>query len=236
MNGYIEKINKRHRLADQVKNICFTNEEWHVSSSSIRNLVYIVKRQFDDESYVCDCKTKCLQCKTCIHEFSCNCHDYVVSNNLCKHIHAAINYRQNQGKCTPISSSEPVIAEPTNILMEVDINSLDANSTDVLPNNVSTCMLEKDDCIVTPKFEMLINKFEQLNLVLQTKRRMFDEKKVTELDKTIDKALKIALSDELNMKENNSSEPINKKNAETIQISLHQEKTYLKNFRTSTKT
>lgn len=86
VNHYIENIIIRHQRAKQVISIEKVGEnEWLVESVRTRGLKYQVK---SEKSITCDCKMKCPKCKTCVHEFYCTCHDYLLSNYLCKHVHA----------------------------------------------------------------------------------------------------------------------------------------------------
>lgn len=51
------------------------------------------------------CRTSyCRTCKVCIHRYSCECPEYAIRNNLCKHIHLVCLYEQRSG-------SESVLGE-----------------------------------------------------------------------------------------------------------------------------
>lgn len=55
---------------------------WNILSSN-RTDLYFIKESTTD----CTCNLRCLDCKTCIHNFSCTCIDYSIRWNMCKHIH-----------------------------------------------------------------------------------------------------------------------------------------------------
>lgn len=65
------------------------------------NMVWLIQRGLDDTGYEvkhcadCACKLRCKECDTCIHAFSCTCHDYVIKGNMCVHVHQVCLIQNN---------------------------------------------------------------------------------------------------------------------------------------------
>ncbi|XP_050314956.1 uncharacterized protein LOC126749312 isoform X2 [Anthonomus grandis grandis] len=79
----ISKINKSHIAAVKADNIHIISVEdgWKIQSG---NNFYLVKlNELGDNQ----CNLKCSSCMSCVHSYTCNCMDYVIHNNMCKHIH-----------------------------------------------------------------------------------------------------------------------------------------------------
>lgn len=79
----ISKINKSHLAAVKADNIHISNTEdgWKIQSG---NNFYLVKyNQLVDHQ----CNLKCSSCMSCVHSYTCNCMDFLIHNNMCKHIH-----------------------------------------------------------------------------------------------------------------------------------------------------
>lgn len=62
--------------------------EWVVQSESLIKIkIYTVKKIKES----CQCRLKCDACQVCIHMMKCNCLDYSIRSNLCKHVHYIVS-------------------------------------------------------------------------------------------------------------------------------------------------
>lgn len=90
----LSELRRRHKLAEAFANDAqlfeeTPNSKWLVSSSknkSYKSLLeyYEVKLEKAD---ACGCVFTCTDCESCLHMFSCTCHDFTIQYNMCKHIH-----------------------------------------------------------------------------------------------------------------------------------------------------
>jgi len=66
---------------------------WSVQSQSSTDILYEVELVCENVG-ICndDCIMICEQCepKICVHTFSCECIDYLIKTDICKHIHATV--------------------------------------------------------------------------------------------------------------------------------------------------
>ena len=65
------------------------------------------------------CRLKCFECGICLHSFTCQCTDYLIQTNICKHIHLLCRQLQRL--------EEKKITEPEFVTDEVD--DIDVNET-----------------------------------------------------------------------------------------------------------
>lgn len=70
-----------------------TKEQWNVKSESIVSKSYLVV--FDGTKCNDHCRLKCKICQMCFHEATCNCADYQIRSNLCKHIHFVCQFKSS---------------------------------------------------------------------------------------------------------------------------------------------
>ena len=89
--GFISKrlseIRKRHKKALECSFTVSASGEncWAVlsqSSTEMNLYTVLINPEID-----CDCKLICDDCKICANQSSCDCFDYAIKGNLCKHIH-----------------------------------------------------------------------------------------------------------------------------------------------------
>ncbi|XP_050300050.1 uncharacterized protein LOC126738662 isoform X2 [Anthonomus grandis grandis] len=80
----ISRINKSHINAINSTNMIVSTCEngWIVTS---KDIPYLVTENKLNEGHTC--KLKCSSCLFCVHMYTCNCMDFVVNYNMCKHIH-----------------------------------------------------------------------------------------------------------------------------------------------------
>lgn len=64
------------------------SQVWRVDSETVEGKSYIVELVKEDSPY--DCKVICRDCKICPHIYECDCVDYLVGLNICRHIHRLI--------------------------------------------------------------------------------------------------------------------------------------------------
>lgn len=94
---HLNLIQKRHRdsYMGSFDSIISVAEGWHVSSFVELNEpyeLYFVQQVLEK----CNCNYACSECHTCIHQFACSCVDNSVENNMCKHIHLVIRFRDGK--------------------------------------------------------------------------------------------------------------------------------------------
>ncbi|XP_055935218.1 uncharacterized protein LOC129965398 [Argiope bruennichi] len=118
---------KRHR---DDKNLQATFEqikenEWKVISG--KNVYNVIKVHSCNDT----CIIACRNCILCMKSYICTCHDYMISNFLCIHIHyISINSSQNNNFCSPLnknSSTISVINSESKIITEVGPSQLECN-------------------------------------------------------------------------------------------------------------
>lgn len=144
---------------DKIKSISETS--WKIESSQNIDCFYEVSRVKD----ICDCQTKCRTCpgNICVHTFSCDCPDYNVRFNICKHIHVCS--RQNVSKENDITVCE------TNTNME-DLGTLEET------------ILCKPRCEVTQAV-VVREKLEILVGFYITNKNAFSEEELVTIDKKV---------------------------------------------------
>lgn len=91
--GYLPRrmteLRKRHKTA--------IDSQFDVSQNPIEGKKFTVVSQgrevniysveFINEEHNCQCSIRCEECKICSETISCDCYDYAIKNNLCKHTH-----------------------------------------------------------------------------------------------------------------------------------------------------
>lgn len=88
-------IVSRHKaaLTMDVAIVELDNKCWRIDSQTEDGKSYTV--EFVNEICPYDCKLTCRDCKTCPHIYECDCVDFLVGLNICKHIHRLIITRIN---------------------------------------------------------------------------------------------------------------------------------------------
>lgn len=83
-------IVSRHKaaLTMDVAIVELENKCWRVDSQTEQGKFYTI--EFLNEICPYDCKLTCRDCRTCPHIYECDCVDYLVGLNICKHIHRLI--------------------------------------------------------------------------------------------------------------------------------------------------
>lgn len=147
-----------------------------------------------------DCQMICEQCipKICVHTFSCECVDYIIKTNICKHIHA----------CVAFMSEDP---EPTvfNCEEEVEVNYTGTNNADMLApffdNNTPS---DTDDNLdIRCKIETLLGYFcPKYHYSEEMKRQLMKS-----LDKWLEKISSNTLTATKKESVHNKPEPAHKK-------------------------
>ncbi|KAJ8983630.1 hypothetical protein NQ317_004268 [Molorchus minor] len=74
----------RDRLYDRIITL-------HKVFVQIMEIIFILCKKNCEE---CNCNLRCMECKTCIHIFSCSCVDYTIKWNMCKHIHLLCRFKE----------------------------------------------------------------------------------------------------------------------------------------------
>jgi hypothetical protein len=102
--------------------------EWQVQSSALTRGPYLVTFK---ETVNCSCPLNCPACRACVHQVSCECHDFTIKLNFCKHIHACLMKTKD---------SRPVVKnkEEDDIISYESATIVNQMSTDVLTSAVNT--------------------------------------------------------------------------------------------------
>lgn len=163
--SYTEKLYKRHRRLKEIKEIVqLSNQHWQIKCDREQNVVYNIKM----EAETCECKRKCTSCAVCVHMYSCTCNDYLITHNLCKHIHA-VKMLQTQSDHSQISdtveqsvcndAAEKLVLEDVCQVLEVG-NSMSKQSKDNLINKLNQCLslINETECEnITTEMEETMN-------------------------------------------------------------------------------
>uniref|UniRef100_A0A8D8Z8V6 SWIM-type domain-containing protein n=1 Tax=Cacopsylla melanoneura TaxID=428564 RepID=A0A8D8Z8V6_9HEMI len=104
------QIQRNHEKGLEVPEdmICIleTGKSWEVVSSRDTDTTYIVRPS--EDNMVCpnnECPLQCPECNICVHTFQCTCSDYLIQVNICKHIHACMQFERETSPRTPSPSS-----------------------------------------------------------------------------------------------------------------------------------
>ena len=125
----LHELRKRHKIADQIINETDIFEEtpntkWLVASSKNKNSTqflhfYTVKLE-SVPGDTCNCNLKCFNCNTCIHMFSCDCHDFCIQFNMCKHIHLICKKYPRQINCNNTADCNTSLEEHSFISSQLE--------------------------------------------------------------------------------------------------------------------
>lgn len=126
INQNIVNINLRHRSYKEIDNILnITPTEWCVRVVIPISKSYTIVK----EQEFCDCRNKCLVCEVCVHMFACNCYDYMIEHNLCKHIHGVVMFQNRTDEASKITENavleiqaqeQPIIEEVYSFFCDAD--------------------------------------------------------------------------------------------------------------------
>lgn len=108
MNGVVTKI---IQVSDRI---------WFVTSFTDVNITYEVVKILDEKEACSDsdnCYSTCVPCNICIHTYSCECIDYIIKNNICKHIHFCVQTLQTKMKRDFVVSNNAIEVNKDNIAM-----------------------------------------------------------------------------------------------------------------------
>ena len=114
----INMIRKRHQssLTLPFSNVNTTDhpDTWEVDSTE-EDKRYSVTVLHKSCPY--NCYTRCIECDTCVHMYTCNCADALIKSSICKHIHLIARLRLHTLAISSNSHSpEPKLNEPNNDL------------------------------------------------------------------------------------------------------------------------
>ena len=93
-NYRLKEIKKRHgrSLEMSLKNVAVVGDNaWEVKSANSNYNTYsvsCVSKSCQNEN----CQERCTECNVCIHQYSCNCPDSLITHSICKHIHLVRRY------------------------------------------------------------------------------------------------------------------------------------------------
>lgn len=106
----IEAVLRSHRKAMDgavvTKLTQISDKLWLVTSFTNKNITYEVMKVLDEKDACSDCFCTCIPCNICIHTYSCECVDYIIKNNICKHIHFCVQTRMKSDYIVSNNSSE----------------------------------------------------------------------------------------------------------------------------------
>ncbi|XP_065207052.1 uncharacterized protein LOC135836259 [Planococcus citri] len=103
---------------------------WYVRSHTNEEIKYAVELLLE-QPQVCSssCSSTCEQCipKICVHTFSCECTDYVMRRNICKHIHALVIFPNvpkeiSVIQCDSTFQDDDIILDEAVVEIECDVS------------------------------------------------------------------------------------------------------------------
>lgn len=106
-----KKVEKQMELKSMVINSLDYNS-WYVQSFTDEKIMYNVLKREVKECTLYEgeiCLLPCTQCNACFHDYTCNCQDHSIKNNMCKHIHAvAMNLlsQKTDSKCRQTTNTK----------------------------------------------------------------------------------------------------------------------------------
>ncbi|CAH0385004.1 unnamed protein product [Bemisia tabaci] len=147
------KANHKESLKLSRDLVIKNDHEWTVFSLELVNCYTVSRRDIN-----CNCKLQCEECKSCFHEFSCSCLDYVVHSNMCQHIHLVAQIQSSQKDRVERASemSEILLNFGFSRVHNEYMNSraldlvsqyVEADSTSVFKNNIINAKIDNYDCI-----------------------------------------------------------------------------------------
>ncbi|KAL4082867.1 hypothetical protein QTP88_029521 [Uroleucon formosanum] len=95
------------KILDDVKIERVSETTWRIDSTTEKNLTYDVSKVQD----ICDtdnCKLKCRLCNICTHIFICECPDFIIRSNICKHIHLIVQSEKDFFQTVFTQPVEPI--------------------------------------------------------------------------------------------------------------------------------
>lgn len=154
----LKNIAKSHARAKEVKvNFNQATSKWSVQSQSSTDILYEVELVCENVG-ICndDCIMICEQCepKICVHTFSCECVDYLIKTDICKHIHATVAC-MSKNMLTAESEISPCFEE------NIKLNDRITQNIEILEplfNNNSSSDID-DNCDIRYKMETLLGYF-----------------------------------------------------------------------------
>ncbi|KAL5245900.1 hypothetical protein ACI65C_013308 [Semiaphis heraclei] len=173
------------------------DNRWEISAKET-NMAYEVIHTID----VCnteDCRLVCRKCNICIHNYTCECSDYIIKLNICKHIHACANLSVSNTRNTLCEKEKETLVPAAEInLIEKSIVKTNTdkereqliqikNQLEAGKGVLSSLIASKSE--VTEKEIAEMNKHSSSLLqILQGKRKIVEiEKNKEPVNKNIDK-------------------------------------------------
>ena len=87
----LSDLRQRHKaslsLCDEGVVVINDGSKWVVPSSRNQQCSVIEMYEVILDNPSCTCAIRCSDCNACIHAFQCQCHDYAIGVQMCKHIH-----------------------------------------------------------------------------------------------------------------------------------------------------
>lgn len=85
----LQQIRSSHKRSELMSVEIIEYQDYWVIHSESGPKLYEIKEAEKN----CQCQILCDKCNVCLHNYSCDCEDYLIRNNLCKHIHYFIKYK-----------------------------------------------------------------------------------------------------------------------------------------------
>lgn len=159
-----ERIVSRHEKAEamDVQVVALSDKSWQIDSQSEEEITYTV--ELVNQTCPYDCKLTCRPCKTCLHIYECDCVDYLVGLNICKHIHRVIitQCQINNEADAPTESTEQVVGLNEFLVESKDSDSVKSQTEDLL----ETLNIIKS-ALSNPDFKQDENVIKGLNTLLK---------------------------------------------------------------------
>lgn len=124
----LSELRKRHKTAEQLLSTVevfedTVNAKWLVPSYNMSNSTMLEYYEVRiEKAEQCDCSFICGECSSCLHTYSCTCHDFCIQYNMCKHIHmVSLKYPRKK---------EDVQKMPDENLLHIDMDPHNNNEED----------------------------------------------------------------------------------------------------------
>lgn len=200
---YVNQINSNHRKAvllkneNKIKMVEIDDNTWSVESETFHDKEYrVVKCEIENDSC---CRVLCIECKMCMHAYTCTCHNYQINHNVCKHIHFIHLSLKNMMNLVIQTS-----AEDTNVNVN-DVENTEDGIVEKIQDTIVKQIPIETSLRNTSFLENLLEKYKIVCEKLATEK--FDDTTLQKLDSNVNKAINFLNKNTGSV----NTEPVNKK-------------------------
>ncbi|KAJ8917549.1 hypothetical protein NQ315_005598 [Exocentrus adspersus] len=149
------------------------DRSWTVSATG--KSFYTVKQNNVND---CTCELRCIDCKTCVHAFSCNCMDYSIKwNPICEHIHRVSMFLKEHNS---FDTSNDAVNSHLDLDDESDMSSDAGHSCASSVEEIAVVREVSDDAVSLEK-----KKTDVLDIFLKTFNKIRNEEQLNAVKKHI---------------------------------------------------